>query len=135
MDKLELEHLAPYLPYKLRLMHGGLDGENKVMNMGEGSSVNWVGIKSVLRWQDREKLRAYPILRPMKDLKLPEFKMDSWRKEAINFLIETSKLPYNSRLIHINGIMYGDIIRLFEWHFDVFGMIEKGLAIDINTLK
>jgi hypothetical protein len=25
--------------------------------------------------------------------------------------------------------------KLFEWHFDVFGLIEQGLAIDINTLK
>lgn len=26
------------------------------------------------------------------------------------------------------------INQLFEWHFDVFGLIEKGFAIDINTL-
>ncbi len=25
--------------------------------------------------------------------------------------------------------------KLFEWHFDVFGLIEQGLAIDINTLS
>jgi len=25
--------------------------------------------------------------------------------------------------------------KLFEWHFDVFGLIEAGLAIDINTLE
>ena len=25
--------------------------------------------------------------------------------------------------------------KLFEWHFDVFGLIEKGLAIDINTIN
>jgi len=25
--------------------------------------------------------------------------------------------------------------KLFEWHFDVFGLIEKGLAIDKNTIK
>lgn len=25
--------------------------------------------------------------------------------------------------------------KLFEWHFDVFGLIDAGLAIDINTLK
>lgn len=25
--------------------------------------------------------------------------------------------------------------KLFEWHFDVFGLIERGDAIDINTLK
>lgn len=24
--------------------------------------------------------------------------------------------------------------KLLEWHFDIFGLIEKGLAIDINTL-
>lgn len=27
------------------------------------------------------------------------------------------------------------IQKLIEWHFDIFGLIEKGLAIDINTLK
>ena len=25
--------------------------------------------------------------------------------------------------------------KLFEWHFDVFGLIDAGLAIDINTLN
>ena len=25
--------------------------------------------------------------------------------------------------------------KLYEWHFDVFGLIEKGLAVDFNTLK
>ena len=25
--------------------------------------------------------------------------------------------------------------KLFEWHFDVFGLIDAGLAIDINTLE
>ena len=25
--------------------------------------------------------------------------------------------------------------KLFEWHFDIYGLIENGLAININTLK
>lgn len=25
--------------------------------------------------------------------------------------------------------------KLFEWHFDIFGLIEAGLAIDINELN
>ena len=25
--------------------------------------------------------------------------------------------------------------KLFEWHFDIFGLIESGLAVDINSLK
>lgn len=31
--------------------------------------------------------------------------------------------------------LYADIQQLHEWHFDIFGLIENGLAIDINTLK
>ena len=29
---------------------------------------------------------------------------------------------------------YNIVSKLFENHFDVFGLIEKGLAIDINTI-
>jgi len=29
----------------------------------------------------------------------------------------------------------GDILKLIEWHFDIAGLIKKGEAIDINTLK
>lgn len=25
--------------------------------------------------------------------------------------------------------------KLFEWHFDIFGLIERGLVIDINTIE
>jgi len=30
---------------------------------------------------------------------------------------------------------YWVIQKLYEWHFDIHGLIETGLAIDINTLK
>ena len=30
---------------------------------------------------------------------------------------------------------YQEMCKLLEWHFDIFGLIEKGLAIDINTLN
>lgn len=33
------------------------------------------------------------------------------------------------------GVPYEIYEKLFEWHFDVFGFIEQGLAVDINTLK
>lgn len=35
----------------------------------------------------------------------------------------------------INYLPFGVIQKLFEWHFDVFGLIDAGLAIDINTLN
>jgi hypothetical protein len=39
------------------------------------------------------------------------------------------KNPVNNILTYENWQL------LFKWHFDVFGLIEKGLAIDINTLS
>lgn len=30
---------------------------------------------------------------------------------------------------------YFIIQKLLEWHFDIFGLIKSGLAIDINTIK
>ena len=36
----------------------------------------------------------------------------------------------NETFTRLNELNY-----LFENHFDVYGLIEKGLAIDINTLK
>jgi hypothetical protein len=36
--------------------------------------------------------------------------------------------------IYLSG-GYDEIQKLIEWHFDIFGLIEAGLAIDINTLE
>lgn len=38
-----------------------------------------------------------------------------------------------SKDIKLNPYWIAD--KLFKYHFDVFGLIEKGLAIDINSLK
>ena len=45
--------------------------------------------------------------------------------------ILTPKIEYQKIKYLPNGI----VLQLFEWHFDVFGLIEKGIAIDINTLN
>jgi len=31
-------------------------------------------------------------------------------------------------------LILGDYMKLFKWHFDVFGLIPEGLAIDVNTI-
>jgi hypothetical protein len=35
----------------------------------------------------------------------------------------------------LNHCSYFLVSYLFEWHFDVFGLIEDGLAIDLNTIN
>lgn len=151
--KLELKHLAPYLPYKLKIQYWD---RNVVMNAGQGSSMNWIGITAVLRRQG-EKQNCYPILRPLSDL-TKEIKVDgslinpenelckklliSNCKLSTDHNIVSLQLPkgVSNRLIAIGSEIvdecdFGVYQKLLEWHFDVFGLIEKGLAIDINTLK
>ena len=56
-----------------------------------------------------------PILRPLSDLDLPE-------DNEFN-------TPEN-----LQGCTFGYVTGLISEHYDVFGLIEKGLAIDINTI-
>ncbi|MGV0964921.1 hypothetical protein [Empedobacter falsenii] len=41
----------------------------------------------------------------------------------------------NGDVHHLNFIPFGFIQKLYEWHFDLQRLIEKGLAVDINTLN
>lgn len=35
----------------------------------------------------------------------------------------------------VSSMEYFHVKKLLEWHFDVFGLIESGLAIDVTTLE
>jgi len=77
------------------------------------------------------------ILRPLSDLTnentIEFYKLDSIDLELIDINEWTEEL--------INMIIYNDKFQLIQFdylfknHFDVFGLIDKGLAIDINTLN
>jgi len=170
MEKLELKHLAPYLPFKLKVNHFG---KSKVLNCGQGSSNHWIGITSGLRYQDIIKFA--PILRPLSDLTkeiehdeekfVPMQKLcrecfykeqypKDWSfgiRDSIFYAsaidsIMTRLFEYNSKEMmfigsnprdnyKMNVKQFKAFQRLFEWHFDVFGLIEKGLAIKVNTIS
>ena len=75
-----------------------------------------------------------PILRPLSDLKEGDFG---------EYLIEEFyTLDFEKQILRIlednrwvNQCDYLLIQLLIENHYDVFGLIDKGLAIDINTIK
>jgi hypothetical protein len=110
MKKLELKHLAPYLPYKLKyksLFNGSI---NNLYDLSTDINDNYWGVK------------IKPILRPLSDLELDEFKNKIFNIEYIIDKETDADLGYYEWCF------------LFENHFDVFGLIEKGLAININTI-
>jgi len=153
--KLELKHLAPYLPYGLKMSRNGFTGnliqiknpkETDLLEIFEFqvSCSNW--------WENTEDVNHYkPILRPLSDL-VKEIEINEERFAPMNWMeknIDKSIRFYRSLNgdleIDIDTDNYSQVInlfcgydavqKLFEWNFDVFNLIEEGLAIDINTLK
>ena len=129
--KLELKHLAPYLPYGLKIDSNGFE-ELRIMDADIDNTCKIVNIGACVRMQYK------PILRPLSDLSKKHL-------DVLYFeIIGTDDDMYGSRdsfeddldvwtcdFNHSPMLVYGYLIKN---HFDVFGLIHKGLAIDVNTL-
>lgn len=139
--KLELQHLAPYLPYKLMLSYFDIsEYKRKAYLTGitlneiettyirkirgcSGDLISWSGNNDVIA------LQIKPILHPLSDL-TKEIEVNKKRFVPIIEIgnsIDGGPGYTHSSLTALN--------KLFEWHFDVFGLIETGLAININTIE
>ncbi|MBE9490830.1 MAG: hypothetical protein IMY67_11090 [Bacteroidetes bacterium] len=156
-EKLELKHLAPYLPYGLKgRTKGGVWNDTEYLiheyiglNYGN-NSINMKSTKGVSLWYNINKHK--PILRLLSDLtkeiEMPFGKIipmgwmfgKDWENHSDWDNEETlNKVVYNTYSC-INGkvtpkhLPYFVSAQLLEMHFDVFGLIPKGLAIDINTI-
>lgn len=148
--KLELKHLAPYLPYGLKLYRAELNKiydlvvYNPSLTFAEGYIISEVTL---------EGNGVKPILRPLSDL--TELGVDFATEHSINLLIgkdgnygNTTLSVYKGKLTieieneedypkteRVDFITIQTIYdELLKNHYDIFGLIEKGLAVDINSL-
>jgi len=145
--KLELKHLAPYLPYGLKIYMEDLRSHVKPFSWELGIETN---LKQVLDFQNK------PILRPLSDLKIVG--SDIINEHSINILIsEKHNIDYgifSHFKGHLDLELDGDHMlrydadksisfqvffdiqnELLKGHYDVFGLIEERLAIDINKFN
>lgn len=146
--KLEITHLAPYLPYKLKIKVKFL----KKKDVAELDSIFLKDVNGKRRtaigvnggWCYIETIK--PILRPLSDLdkeiNLNDKTFVPWL-EIMNRgrfkFVDGEEIVLNIKgLEKLNNFSLSDskilFDTLFEWHFDVFGLIPKGLAIDVNTI-
>jgi hypothetical protein len=123
--KLELKYLSGYLPYELQMYWEDFNGVVMDSWTLQADSVTFSLIN-----------QNKPILRPLSDLTKeievngekfvpnydPHLKyfLDCEFKSFIN------DIPYS--------LNYDQLQLLLQWHFDIYGLIDAGLAIDINTL-
>ena len=120
--KLELKHLVGYLPYSLNILYWN------------GNAKEYIDILQVLHLETKNVLgsdKHKPILRPLSDL-TEIFYWDNLQdgdceldKERIN---EIKNSPRGHLKLYQSNY-------LFKHHFDIFGLIEKDLAVNINTLS
>jgi len=148
--KLELKHLAPYLPYGL-IFHHEIIQKNLTMIGCEFTHELRIRLTDGLYAYDVCKLK--PILRPLLEL---ETNMEDGHEyiELLNAMYGDSVTDFNfignrlvehtskdkgitfDRIEYTNRTMPYYIMEfLFQYHFDIFELIPQGLAVDINTLE
>ena len=118
--KLELKHLAGYLPYGLKMYDQKTTGIRELK-----------GFTS--KWKASSDLK--PILRPLSDLTkfcevlgfVPIERLDDLESDVCSY-----SLDYY--INHTKRLPFYRVQKLLEWHFDIHNLIENNLAIDINTL-
>lgn len=137
---LELKHLAAYLPYELKYMTDlevekhelkSIDFGIKMVNFGHGDAKLVSEIKPILR--NLSDLTREIEVNGEKFVPIEKIKNEN----VSNIECDLHGLYLNQKdEAQLNIIQFWMIENyLFEWHFDVFGLISAGLAIDINTLK
>lgn len=137
--KLQLKHIAPYLPYGLEFVcicPKSMEYEiSQVSNIHIGNEIIEVGATE-FEFSDLGGEEIKPILRPLSDL-TKEIEHNDRKFIPIKMFARSSQRDVGEIVFQIKSLEILDhyiFQYLIEWHFDVFGLIEKGLAIDKNSI-
>jgi hypothetical protein len=133
--KLELKHLAPYFPYGLK---GYYEKDKTTWTLDCELHEADYQMKSLPLFHFIGTGSCKPILRPLSDLTREDLIEDLGTETSCLDWTTSERehwIRFYSREHWINNLPYLIYSHLVKNHFDVFGLIPKGLAIDINTLK
>lgn len=119
MKKLELKYLAGYLPYGLIMRYTGTGRPFRGTQKNEVLTLKNI---ELLMFSNQRK----PILKPLKDLTNDQLHIFS-----VDFRVAFKN---NAKFTLGNYMTLYESEWLYEHHFDIHGLIENNLAIDINTL-
>ena len=126
MKELEARHLAPYLPYNLQVEYRGKVTTLDALDSTGGA---YISKHRIISFVNQRHIK--PILRPMSDLFTDEF--EDLRDDISDYELDVIFTWFVSKLKPLNPLIcisYYVATLLFEHHFDVFGLIDKGLAIE-----
>jgi len=140
--KLELKHLAPYLPYNIEF----LDNGTPEIIIGFKSDRIYIDDCHKSGYCNIDEINTL-LLRPMSYLN-QEVEIHGNRFIPTTMLHKLFGMHHsfgfgdiihqrptifiNGDWVEISSFPYEIIEKLFEWHFDVFRLIYAGLAVSIN---
>jgi len=110
-----------------------IEGFEYLIKVGYGTDIEF-----------RKEVSVLPILYPLPDLIKSRVKGELPRIQILKEMNDGDDIYISEFGVSIdNGyaagynlrIAYEFIHKLIEWHFDIAGLIEKGEAIDVNTLE
>jgi hypothetical protein len=116
MKKLELKHLASYLPYGLKFKDSYADDV----------SIYTLSSNQLSHWESGHIKPFLPILRPLSQL-TQEIEHNGERFVPMDLLAEDSCFYFDNKFVLAQP--YWVIEKLLEWHFDIYGLIDNNLAI------
>ena len=137
--KLELNHLAPYLPYGLKCLtyiHQIKYGERTQL-LVNGMSIDTDGKLNIeFLYEDDLKFsnsmrKVMPILKPINDIYSDKNIAFHFSKKRFSLILGWIKQGIEIR----DHLFYSEIVALCEYHYDFQRLIPQNLAIDINTLE
>lgn len=149
MDKLELKYLAPYLPYELKgvSQHGTQYLLNTFSDMKGGGIESrtidmWLsnGIRPILyplSFLTKEIVHNCTTFIPVETFEIgddesygPEF--DHGNVKLIEDLKTLATYDCHN---DIHYLPYVVVQMLLEWHFDIYNLIGRGLAVDKTSIR
>lgn len=153
--KLELKHLTAYLPYDFKVILSGIGRFNldleypdnryndeftisDILISGEEIEIHSINYDISVGLIGLEEIK--PILRPLSDLNR-DIEIDGkifnpFEKMYYGLMPEVAKKQKLEDLQKRPMLMpYYSIVKLLEWHFDIFGLIENGLAVEYDKLN
>ena len=133
--KLEVKHLAPYLPYSLKCQIKNPDNKTVYTDTLQAIYNNAIQAECTF-FNIVESQQGFefvkPILRPLHDFH--DINCKAVCELGLDLTTQMTLVDLCLGKIHYTGLRHSDTQEFLRHHIDIFGLIEKGLAIDINTL-